>query len=144
MDYECLFKTALSTLPVHDDADPEPETVWSLSRPPDGSSLALFEQNGWVSRCWGYVLWDHARLFDLDRRGAAVLSPPWEPVVNPLPKPQSPPQEERVVSWRTRSSLYTGGGRGWWAEGDESRVRWPGERIPSQYEEGKEGRQSTL
>lgn len=68
MDDESPFNTLLSTLPFHTDADPGPETIWSLSRSQDGTSLAIFEQHDWISRRWGYVLWDYARLCDLDRR----------------------------------------------------------------------------
>lgn len=129
-----LFNTLLSTLPFHSDPDPGPETIWSLSRPQDGSSLALFQPHDWVSRRWGYVLWDHARLRDIDRRGTALLSPLWEPAASPLPRPESPAWEEKEASWRMRSSLYARGGRGWWAEGDESKVQWPRERMCSRYE----------
>lgn len=126
---ESLYDTLLSAMPCYADPDPGPETMWRLSCPQDGSSLALFERHDWISRRWGYVLWDHARLYDLTRQGAFQLSPPWEPAANPRSESPDPAERDQEASWRIRSSLYARGGRGWWAEGDESRVRWPGKRT---------------
>lgn len=126
-----LYNTQLSARSNDADPDPGPETIWRISCPQDGSSLALFEDYDWVSRRWGYVLWDHERLCDLAQQGVIRLSPPWEPAVTPQPEPSTPSRQEREASWRNRSSLYARGGRGWWAEGDESRVRWLAERPPS-------------
>lgn len=129
------YDNLLSTPSFHADADPGPETIWSLSLPQDGSSLALYEQHDWIPRRWGYVFWDHARLLDIDQRGAAVLTLPWEPAAHPFAERQTPSQEEREVSWQMRSSLYKRGARGWWAEGDESRARWPDERFFARQEQ---------
>ncbi|POS79252.1 hypothetical protein DHEL01_v202342 [Diaporthe helianthi] len=134
---DLLYKTISSAKPFYGDADPGPETMWRLSCPQDGSSLALFEEHDWIFRRWGYVLWDHERLCDLARQGVIRLSPPWEPAVSPQLEYSTTTEQEQEVSWRARSSLYVRGGRGWWAEGDESRVRW-GVRLPSREEQRME------
>lgn len=128
-----LHNTLLSATPFHPDTDLGPETIWRMSCPPDGSSLALFERHDWISRCWGYVLWDHARLQNLDSRGDFLLSVLQEPANNPVPEPQNPSKEEREASWQGRSALYYGGCRGYWAEGEERKVRWPEGEMTSQH-----------
>lgn len=128
---EELWNTLLSAPPFHPYADTGPEAIWRLSCPQDGFSLAIFERHDWISRRWGYVLWDHARLLDLEPRGDSLFLTPWEPAVDPVPRPEGPSEEEREASWRKRSVLYNKGCRGYWAEGDESRVRWPEERKRS-------------
>ncbi|ROV96851.1 hypothetical protein VPNG_09275 [Cytospora leucostoma] len=127
-----LYTTLYSAPPFHPDPDPGPELIWRLSCPQDGSSLGLYEQHDWISRRWGYVFWDYARLQGLILTGDALTSETWEPRVNPVQIPEPPPSaEEREASYQVRSSIYRRGGRGYWAEGDESRVQWPENTISS-------------
>lgn len=130
---EDLYNTLLSAPPFHPDNDLGPETIWRMSCPPDGSSLAVFERHDWISRCWGYVLWDHARLQNLDSRGDFLLSVLQEPATNPVPQPQNPSKEGREASWQRRSALYYRGCRGYWSEGEESKARWPKGEMTSRH-----------
>lgn len=74
----------------------------------------------------GYVFFDHGRLSD------------WNFYAQPLPFPldkmmrlfqeasQRRVQFEEAMyeSWSARSKIWKKGGRGWWVEGDESKIRW--------------------
>lgn len=141
-DRSNIYYKLISARPCHVDGDPGPETMWRLSCPADGSSLAFFQDHDYIPRRWGYVLWDHERLCNLAQQGVIRLSPPWEPAINRQVELPTPSQQEREASWRMRSSLYARGGRGWWAEGDESRVRWSTERPPSRDEQSVEREQA--
>ncbi|KAK7735632.1 hypothetical protein SLS53_007372 [Cytospora paraplurivora] len=127
-----LYSTLYSAPPFHPDPDPGPELTWRLSCPQDRSSMSIYDQHDWISRRWGYVFWDYARLQGLILTGDALTSATWEPRVNPVRKPEPPPSdEEREASYQVRSSIYRRGGRGYWAEDDESRVQWLEKTISS-------------
>ena len=42
-------------------------------------------------------------------------------------------QEEMRESFRVRHEICNRGGRGWWTPGDESRVQWPGGKVPKNW-----------
>lgn len=127
-----LYSSLYSAPPFHPDPDPGPELTWRISCPQDGSSLSIYNEHDWISRPWGYVFWDYARLQGLILTGDVLSSASWEPRVSSVRIPQPPPsEEEREASYQMRSSIYRRGGRGYWAEGGESRVQWPEKMIHS-------------
>ncbi|KUI57389.1 General alpha-glucoside permease [Cytospora mali] len=108
-----LSGTLYSAAPFHPDADAGSETSWRLSWPQGGSPETIFEQNAWMSRSWGYVLWDHARLQDPGLRDDVLIPAPWETAATPVSKHREPSWEERESSWRKRCALYRRGYRGY-------------------------------
>ena len=113
-------KAILEASPFCSDIDIGAEQIWrlSLTDNPD-TSFAVYEVPDWASRQWGYVLWDYDRLNALD-----VLDRPW--VLAEGERRFSPGSlEDMTPSLEARQAIYSRGGRGYWAEDDESRIVWP-------------------
>ncbi|KAH8432975.1 uncharacterized protein LDX57_010610 [Aspergillus melleus] len=68
----------------------------------------------------GYVMWDSSRLetMGLLTQEPFRIPPPLDFIF------WGQPPEEVIQSIMKRFRLYLMGARGWWAEGDESRLRW--------------------
>ncbi|KAL5365793.1 hypothetical protein BJX96DRAFT_159767 [Aspergillus floccosus] len=100
------------------DTDPGPAEAWrhahlELNWPAFVCSYEVHD----LQR-WGYVMWDYARLVEMGFFDSSV-------VLSDLPEGPDVAREERIVeSLVTRRKLYQKGARGWWAEGDESRLEW--------------------
>ena len=71
-------------------------------------------------REWGYVMWDLARLNQLD-----VFHKPWEtPDTSASANERIQRITDRRESINQRSKIFMAGGRGWWSPGDQSKIVW--------------------
>ncbi|KAM0440015.1 hypothetical protein ACHAPT_001117 [Fusarium lateritium] len=99
-----------------DDGGPKTAYRWAL-----GSGLILSYHNGAAKalRRWGFVIWDEARLNQTN-----ILDHP--PLHSALPVNNGIQVDEHAMqrSWDARRCIFLRGGRGWWDEHDQSRVRW--------------------
>ncbi|KAG2411784.1 hypothetical protein HFD88_009340 [Aspergillus terreus] len=101
------------------DADPGPAEAWHHTHLELGRLDFVGSDRVRELRRWGYVMWDYARLVEMGGLDSPVV------LSDPLPHIPDFPRQDRVVeSLVTRRKLYWRGARGWWAEGDESRLEW--------------------
>lgn len=84
------------------------------------NAFVMFSENSGL-RDRAYVFWDNQRFarYCLLRKFEREAPPR----VEILPESDEWTQMER--SWEARSKIWQRGGRGYWAEGDLSRIEWP-------------------
>lgn len=108
--------------PINKGLDKGPKDAWQQAHfsLPWGAWVMLGEHAGRRKRA--YVFWDLERLerFDLSRVFEGLSreeANPWTP--------SNEEQEQMERSWRERSKIWVRCGRGYWGEGDLSRIDWP-------------------
>lgn len=107
--------------PFTRDCDPGPADVWHWAHQyySPGAFVNCMIQKGLRER--GYVMWDRARLCDWD-----IFGKPWEGSPDRYTSEEYNRRFDTMrESWAKRSEIWLRGGRGYWAEGDESRIIWP-------------------
>lgn len=87
------------------DGDKGPERIWMLSR--QQSALVYYEEEHWIHRRWGFLMWAEARL-----QALRVLEKPLLELEEPEPGTETPPLEDMQKSWDSRAAIYERGGRG--------------------------------
>lgn len=76
-------------------------------------------------RRMGYVMWDLGRLKSSFRRFNTV----WTDEPNRITGEDLQRKKQRIRdSWRERRIIFSQGGSGWWAPGDESKIFWHNDR----------------
>lgn len=106
-------------LSVNDDSGPIEAWCWA-----NGAETLYYEQDQADLREWGYCLWDKARL-----EAWGLFNKPWT-AERAYEREQKISSEEISLSERLmksrieRSRIWRLGGKGWWAEGDESKIIW--------------------
>ncbi|CAM1502468.1 Fc.00g044520.m01.CDS01 [Cosmosporella sp. VM-42] len=100
-----------------------PQGVWQWPR--NQNRVGIYDRISQPLRTWGYMLWDWTRLADL-----GIFNQRWDPAGREV-RARIPHVSIGELSrpWDLRVEIYQAGGRGWWEEGDESKVVWP-ERGP--------------
>lgn len=75
----------------------------------------------------GYVLWDLTRLlgWDFFALPSHELVPVRLSTYHPECLEMAAKRKLQMESWTERDRIWPRGGRGWWALGDESHIRWP-------------------
>lgn len=101
-----------------EDSDTGPKEAWLDAHRVDTMPSWVYSERDQARahREWGYVMWDRARVqhFDLDYRGRVFRR-----------RDESQKKKESVRrSWPRRAEVHLAGGRGWWSEGNESKVLW--------------------
>jgi len=109
-----LLDATLGT-PFMEDSDPGPAQAWKwthlkLTRASFLGGLCLRDL-----RRRGYVMWDHSRLVRFGFFGSLGWQHPADPEVHEA-------SEAMEKSWARRRWLHIRGLRGWWSEGDESKL----------------------
>ncbi len=107
------------------DADCGPEQVWRATHQQSGCARWAFGAAHVLLREMGYVLWDRQRLVAHGMLGGAWTWPrarQWR-----YSRQDRCQREAALRSYHRRSEIFWMGGRGWWAEGDESKIRYPTE-----------------
>lgn len=115
--------------PFYEDQNPGPADAWILAHEGEGQFILQNLVNTRAhryARRWGYVMWDWRRLDDLDMIWKEV-GMRQQPMKH---KNESGRTGNLEATWERRQLIYMAGGRGWWSESDESRVKWPNGRSP--------------
>lgn len=73
---ESLVSRISNAAPFYDDGDSGAEKLWR--RAFEENPMALYEEQDWQYRRWGYALWDTRRLNEL-----GILDGPWQPAPHP-------------------------------------------------------------
>lgn len=107
----------------HDD-DVGPEKTWRWAYGDRETSMLYFASEFYDLRAWGFCLWDHARLIHWGVFNRACDDRDYKTYDDYLSQDQKISHEKLWDSWEERSKVWNQGGRGWWAEGDESRIIW--------------------
>lgn len=110
-------RVAISETAAFPDGDLGPLRAWEWAHAdfPSYTVFSQFEQGNLRDR--GYVFFDLDRLEEWD-----MFAQPFEDIK--VRQGHGQEFEDMKRSWDVRSSIYERGGRGWWSDGDESRIRW--------------------
>ena len=108
--------------PSQNDPDPGPAKAWRWAHEHvSRDSFVQYEYHREL-RKRGYVMWDLERLERWNLFGAAWESDP-KVDIDYVQEYQA-----MIKSFDERSEIYERGGRGWWSEGDESKIVWEKEQ----------------
>jgi hypothetical protein len=82
------------------------------------------DAHAWLRRC-GYVLWDHPEtpLSDLELNERFDEARAYS-LLDSFRRKDSVAKAKMRSSWRERAAIYKRGGRGYWDEGDLTRITW--------------------
>jgi hypothetical protein len=105
----------------YEDHDPGPQQIWELSREQDVT--AIYEPLDWMSRKWGYAMWDSERLQALD-----AFDGTWHPAMEEEPRFYAVSDAEMRKSYDRRAAVYQKAGLSLWSEKDLSHIVWPSKR----------------
>ena len=103
------------------DPDTGPAEIWFQAHDGDDTTENVSAEPHRASRKIGYVMMDLSRKQDMASFDGPQKSIEWD-TFDAENYPQEQAQQER--SFRIRSEIFANGGRGWWSEGDTSRVQW--------------------
>lgn len=106
--------------PATDDNDNGPQLAWRWAYQDESVEYLYFQHVLRTLRKHGYVFFDYDRLRDWD-----VYQQPSAQVMDEDIEGSLRHHNEMRESWRARSQIWGHGGRGWWSEGDQSRLVWP-------------------
>ncbi|KAM5457494.1 hypothetical protein MaudCBS49596_000689 [Microsporum audouinii] len=105
------------------DCDPGPYEAWHWGNPNVDPQIMVQAGNQIPLRKWAYVMWDHDRLLAWD-----IFSQPFNPFCRKDEKAASSEierkQRELYRSRAARSKIFLKGGKGYWSENDETKVKW--------------------
>ena len=124
-DYTEELKTLHIGPPFLSDSDSGPMEAWRWANSKSSKGEFYFREDHRPLRQRGYVMWDVKRLLNWK-----LLEQPVEDVIAPrhVGYPERLRREaergEQRESFKERSRIWMHGGRGWWAPGDESHIRW--------------------
>lgn len=110
--------------PFFQDDDAGPEEAWKWAYGNREISMLYYDPEFYDLRAWGFCLWDHARLTSWGAFNMACDDREYKTNHDYLSEDHIISYEELSKSWEKRSSIWNRGGRGWWEEGDESRIVW--------------------
>ncbi|OTB06200.1 hypothetical protein M426DRAFT_21310 [Hypoxylon sp. CI-4A] len=97
---------------------PGAETIW-VTKPTGGTNYEMYGRHDWSHRHWGYFMWDYERL-----RTLGVVYTSWGRDEELQLHYKLPIRPQSEFSYDARSDIYLRGGRGYWAEGDETHIVW--------------------
>lgn len=101
------------------DPDPGPAEIWFWAYAAYSVGYVYAETDQRFLRKRGYVFFDQARLNEWE-----VFSKPFENVGDPSEE-ESIYEDDMNHSYEERDRIWELGGRGYWSEGDESKLVWP-------------------
>ena len=109
-----------------DDIGPRQVWAWAYIKRPLIFWMLYSRYKFYNLRVWGFCWWDMDRLI---RWGVfnRICDDGWMEITSPLrwlPRELTSTAEQQSKSWKERSRIWDQGGRGWWAEGDESKIIW--------------------
>lgn len=110
--------------PFFQDEDVGPEEAWKWAYRNRELSMLYYDLELYDLRAWGFCLWDHARLTSWGVFNMACDDREYKTYHDYLSEDHIISYEELSKSWDKRSKIWNQGGRGWWKEGDESRIVW--------------------
>ena len=119
-----------------DDNDRGPAEAWRWAYAARTENHFYFLEDYRPLRQRGYVMWDLKRLL-----GWHLLDNPVEDLISRhIPDNYgrwgvSAEELEQEESWQERDRIWGEGGRGWWAPGDESQIKWPKDHKNSRVQE---------
>lgn len=107
-----------------DDDDEGPEKAWRWAYENWVRSLLCIAADMYDLRAWGFCLWDHARLLSWGVFNKACRDRPLKGYHDYVLTAQKISYEKLSKSREKRSKIWNQGGRGWWEDGDESKIVW--------------------
>ena len=124
-DYTEQLKTLHIGPPFLNDSDSGPMEAWRWANWKSSRVQFYFREDHRPLRQRGYVMWDLQRLLNwkfLEKPVEDVVAPRWPGYPEQLRRQDE--RNEQRESFKERSRIWVHGGRGWWAPGDESHIRW--------------------
>lgn len=124
------------------DSGPKDVYIWAHSNSPPSYYIGHTSTDYFIDdiqceyprlRQYGYVMWDHRRLEEWGLLNLAFQQ--WSDQSNcqmseEEDSSQDVPEITLHVSIQARCRIFYAGGRGWWVQGDESKIVWPGGKAP--------------
>ena len=104
--------------PILNDPNPGPAKAWRWAHEHVSRDCFVQYEYHRELRQRGYVMWDLERLEHWD-----LFRAPWENA-SEAKSELVEEYEAMIKSFDTRSEIWHRGGRGWWSEGDESKIVW--------------------
>ena len=104
------------------DTDSGPVKAWRWAYHHQNAVVGLASPDMRWLRQNGYIFFDSGRL-----QAWGILNTPYSTQYQLYAASQSSESHEAMKlqrSFRERSEIFARGGRGWWSEGDQSRIRW--------------------
>lgn len=126
--HEKKEKISKSFFVADDDHDLGPFEAWAWAHADSSSAYFYFADEHRELREWGYVMWDSERLTRWN-----PFHQEWVRLQKPIDAEGHKPfdaegykcrAEGMASSFKARSEIYRRGGKGWWALGDETKIRW--------------------
>ena len=124
-DYTEELKTLRIGAPFLNDSDSGPMKAWRWANSKSTQGQFYFREDYRPLRQRGYVMWDLQRLLNwkfLERPVEDMIATRWPGYPERLRREDE--RDEQRESFKERSRIWMHGGRGWWAPGDESHIRW--------------------
>ncbi len=113
-----------------DDDDSGPAEAWRWAHATSTKDRFYFLKEHGLLRQRGYVMWDLKRLLGWNLFALPAQALALQRLPSGLERLEEQAERERQYkmqkdSWAERERIWERGGRGWWAPGDESHIRWP-------------------
>ena len=113
-----------------DDNDSGPAEAWRWAHATSTKDRFYFLKEHRLLRQRGYVMWDLKRLLGWNFFALPAQALALQRLPSGLERLEEQAERERQYkmqedSWAERERIWENGGRGWWAPGDESHIRWP-------------------
>ena len=102
------------------DLDKGPAGAWFWAYQDENLNSPYNENNQSQLRDYGYVMFDYERLCHWGMFNQPFIPPKFEYDY----EGHELRYKEMKRSWDQRSKIWQSGGRGWWSEGDESKIIW--------------------
>ncbi|KAJ5704060.1 hypothetical protein N7493_011198 [Penicillium malachiteum] len=103
------------------DPDDGPAQIWYQAHEGDHSTQYVSAEDYRASRKIGYVMMDLSRKQDMASFDGPQKSIEWDDFDD---ENYSQQYEQQQKSFQIRSEIFIRGGRGWWSDGDTSRIQW--------------------
>ena len=118
--------------PFDDDDDDGPAEAWRWTHAKKPKDLFYYLKDHRRFRWRGYVMWDLSRLLGWQFLSTPIQAQASERLSSKERADERAEWEMQDFSWTERSRIWLKGGRGWWAPGDESHIKWPSSHHTSQ------------
>jgi hypothetical protein len=128
-DFDADEEQLYIRIPFFEELDGGPETVWRWANHWGQPQDFVYDENEHDLRKWGYIFWDLTRTEEIGILRQSPGEQFWGESVPP--EELEAAREDKIQAWAAREDIYTRGGRGWWAPGDESKIVWTQKTPPA-------------
>ena len=128
-DIEEAELNSVLTKPAYDDQDNGPFQAWKWAYDRYPASMVCYGPDQKEIREAGYIFLDLEMIINHTLFSEPFQSPEAPEMTTEECEAMDIQRREEVRSFEIREDLYRRGGRGWWSEGDESKIAWPHGRL---------------